>query len=240
MPSPSSRANRWSRRATVAADLCAAGNPASAMVTFWLFVRPALRRMMGHEDGYWQAHCAGAWQRPCLAPRPGTSSSRQRLFPGRRGSRASGVPAGSHDVGAYGRGTALVRIPARSEETPPAATALPATGGVDRPPLTRHREEQPSREHRLHLSRVPERRSGTRWHRLGRADARRALAAEGHDVQVLASADADGDFADGLVRGALIGRAPGTRQAADGTASSPRSGKAPEERRARRDRKRRV
>ena len=28
------------------------GNPASVMVTFWLFVRPLLRRMMGHEDTY--------------------------------------------------------------------------------------------------------------------------------------------------------------------------------------------
>jgi molybdopterin molybdotransferase len=28
------------------------GNPASVMVTFWLFVRPALRRLLGHEDGY--------------------------------------------------------------------------------------------------------------------------------------------------------------------------------------------
>src|SRR5215218_567355 len=31
------------------------GNPASVMVSFWLFVRPALRRLMGFEDDWWSS-----------------------------------------------------------------------------------------------------------------------------------------------------------------------------------------
>ena len=30
------------------------GNPASVMACFWLFARPAIRRMMGLDDGFWQ------------------------------------------------------------------------------------------------------------------------------------------------------------------------------------------
>ena len=92
------------------------GNPASAMVTFWLFVRPALRRMMGFEDGYWHGALSGVLGGE--APR----AKARDLFLAARVSFEEGrivatprKPAGSHDVGAYGVGSALIRIPARSE-----------------------------------------------------------------------------------------------------------------------------
>ncbi|MEM1249057.1 MAG: molybdopterin molybdotransferase MoeA [Acidobacteriota bacterium] len=92
------------------------GNPASAMVTFWLFVRPALRRMMGFEDGYWH----GGLQATLGGDAPGAKA--RDLFLAARVTFEDGRivatpqrPAGSHDVGAYGVGSALLRIPARSE-----------------------------------------------------------------------------------------------------------------------------
>ena len=92
------------------------GNPASVMVCFWLFVRPALRRLMGHADGYWQGAVAGE----LAAPLPG-AKGRDRFLPaeieavgGRLRVRPLG-PRGSHDLMAYARGEALVRVPARSE-----------------------------------------------------------------------------------------------------------------------------
>jgi molybdopterin molybdotransferase len=89
------------------------GNPASAMVTFWLFVRPALRRMLGLEDGFWQgaltarleAPLAGAKRRDMFLP------AHVRFVAGEV--RVTPVaPLGSHDVAAYSQGTALVRVPA--------------------------------------------------------------------------------------------------------------------------------
>ncbi len=90
------------------------GNPASAMVTFWLLVRPALRRMMGFEDGYW----FGALRAELDGALPATKA-RALFLPcevgfadGRLRARPV-VPLGSHDVAAYARGTALLRVPAR-------------------------------------------------------------------------------------------------------------------------------
>jgi len=87
------------------------GNPASVMVTFWLFVRPALRRLLGHEDGYWH----GALTATLAAPLPG-AGSRDRFVPAEIEARDGTLyatpapPKGSHDLAAYAHGTALVRI----------------------------------------------------------------------------------------------------------------------------------
>lgn len=87
------------------------GNPASVMVTYWLFVRPLLRRLLGHQDSLWH----GAVGAELAAELPG-SKGRDRFLPASLDVRAGKVfatprpPMGSHDAGAYGRGTGLVRI----------------------------------------------------------------------------------------------------------------------------------
>jgi molybdopterin molybdotransferase len=95
------------------------GNPASVMVGFWLFVRPVLRRLMGLEDGFWQ----GALDGELAAPLP-PAKGRDRFLPAEVRFQKGQIlvtpliPKGSHDVDAYARGTALVRIPAHSEAAP--------------------------------------------------------------------------------------------------------------------------
>lgn len=91
------------------------GNPASVMVCFWLFVRPALRRLLGRDDGFWQGALEGELEVPLPAGKP-VPGGRDRFLPaevstvgGRLRVRAV-TPVGSHDLGAYARGTALVRI----------------------------------------------------------------------------------------------------------------------------------
>jgi molybdopterin molybdotransferase len=92
------------------------GNPASAMVAFWLFVRPALRTLMGFTDGTWSGALAGT----LAAPLPG-GKGRDRFLPAQVEAREGRllatplVPMGSHDVAAYGRGNALVRVRAGAE-----------------------------------------------------------------------------------------------------------------------------
>lgn len=91
------------------------GNPASVMVCFWLFVRPLLRRLQGYEDGYW----AGALAAELAGPLPG-AKGRDRFLTGRVRFAAGRIlvepstARGSHDLAAYARGTALVRVPAHS------------------------------------------------------------------------------------------------------------------------------
>jgi molybdenum cofactor synthesis domain-containing protein len=87
------------------------GNPASVMVSFWLFVRPALRRLLGIEDTWWGGALAGTLD----APLPG-AGPRDRFLPAEVAAR-DGIlhvtphpPKGSHDLAAYARGTALVRV----------------------------------------------------------------------------------------------------------------------------------
>lgn len=95
------------------------GNPASAMVCFWLFVRPALRRLRGLRDEFWQ----GALSARSLEPLPG-SRGRDLFLPAEvrfeQGEPLARTvpPRGSHDLAAYARGTALARIPASSEPAP--------------------------------------------------------------------------------------------------------------------------
>lgn len=99
------------------------GNPASVMVCFWLFVRPVLRRLQGRHDGFWH----GALPGELAGPLPGAKGrdrflSAEVAFEGGRLRVTPTVPLGSHDLAAYARGTALVRVPASS---PPAAPGEP-------------------------------------------------------------------------------------------------------------------
>jgi molybdenum cofactor synthesis domain-containing protein len=95
------------------------GNPASVMVTFWLFVRPALRRLLGIDDAYWQ----GALAATLAAPLPG-AGPRDRFLPAEVRSEQGRLlatpfpPKGSHDLAAFARGTALVRIPRGAAPAP--------------------------------------------------------------------------------------------------------------------------
>ncbi len=87
------------------------GNPASVMVSFWLFVRPALRRLMGIADSWWGGALAGT----LTAPLPG-AGARDRFLPAEVETRdgallvTPSLSKGSHDLAAYARGTALVRV----------------------------------------------------------------------------------------------------------------------------------
>lgn len=95
------------------------GNPGSVMVGFWLFVRPALRRLLGVDDGFWQGALPGI----LAAPLPG-AKDRERFFSAsvafgeRRLTVTPHVPQGSHDLAAYGLGTALVRVAAGASPAP--------------------------------------------------------------------------------------------------------------------------
>jgi molybdenum cofactor synthesis domain-containing protein len=92
------------------------GNPASVMASFWLFVRPALRCLMGIKDGWWSGALSGILE----APLPG-SKSRDRFLPATVETRDGQLrvtphsPKGSHDLAAYGQGTGLVRVRAGAE-----------------------------------------------------------------------------------------------------------------------------
>ena len=91
------------------------GNPGSAIVCFWLFVRPALRRLQGIDDGYW----AGALTGKLTAAAPG-ANKRDRFLPAKLEARDGKLrvtpisPRGSHDLAAFAQGTGLLRIPAGS------------------------------------------------------------------------------------------------------------------------------
>ena len=114
------------------------GNPASVMVCFWLFVMPALRRLQGHDDGFWTGALPGVLGAP-LAP----GTKRDRFLPALvRLADGSPVvtpvaPRGSHDLGAYARGTALLRVPASAPAAGPGAACswlpLPAVSVASAP-----------------------------------------------------------------------------------------------------------
>lgn len=86
------------------------GNPASAMVAYWLFVRPALKKLLGIEDGWWSGALAGT----LAAPLPG-AKARDRFLTATVEPRDGRLlvtphpPKGSHDLAAFALGTALVR-----------------------------------------------------------------------------------------------------------------------------------
>jgi molybdopterin molybdotransferase len=95
------------------------GNPASVMVTYWLFVRPALRRLLGYPDAFWHGALAATLAAPLPAAGP-----RERFIPAEIEVRNGEIfatpapPKGSHDLAAYTRGTALVRVRAGSAAVP--------------------------------------------------------------------------------------------------------------------------
>lgn len=87
------------------------GNPASVMVAYWLFVQPALRRLMGASAGFWDTALPGR-----LGAALGAGKRRDRFVPATWGRSVGGPvllpisPQGSHDLLAFGQATALVRI----------------------------------------------------------------------------------------------------------------------------------
>ena len=90
------------------------GNPASVMVAWWLYVRPALRRLMGEPVSFWSEALPGT-----LATPLGAGKRRDRFVPATWRHHDGGAvltpisPKGSHDLLAFGQAAALVRIPAR-------------------------------------------------------------------------------------------------------------------------------
>ncbi|PYQ66568.1 MAG: hypothetical protein DMF53_03380 [Acidobacteria bacterium] len=92
------------------------GNPASVMVSFWLFVRPALRRLLGFADSWWGPALRGT----LAAPLPG-AGPRDRFLPAAVEAREGEILVtphafkGSHDLAAFSLGTALVRVRAGAE-----------------------------------------------------------------------------------------------------------------------------
>jgi len=98
------------------------GNPASVMVNFWLFVRPALLRLMGVAASWWGGALAGTLARPL----PG-AGGRDRFLAAGIEARDGALlvtpypPKGSHDLAAYAHGTALVRVRAGAAPAPAGA-----------------------------------------------------------------------------------------------------------------------
>jgi molybdopterin molybdotransferase len=101
------------------------GNPASVMVDFWLFVRPALARLAGREDAWWRPVVVAT----LAAPLPG-AGSRDRFVAAEVtwGAAPDGgplarplLPKGSHDLAAYAHGTALLRTRAGAPPAPAGA-----------------------------------------------------------------------------------------------------------------------
>lgn len=88
------------------------GNPAAAQVTFWLFVEPALRRLVGEDARPW----GNALSAELVVPLRG-ARDRDRFLPCilryNQGNLTAEprVPRGSHDVAAYGLVNGLVRVP---------------------------------------------------------------------------------------------------------------------------------
>ena len=96
------------------------GNPASVMVAWHLFARPALRCLLGLPDATWQ----GALPAELTGELPG-AKERARYLPVRllrHDGRLLAGPAtakGSHDLPAYAAADALARVPPGSPPLPP-------------------------------------------------------------------------------------------------------------------------
>lgn len=94
------------------------GNPASVMVGFWLFVRPTLRQLQSIPDAFWSGSLTGE----LAAPLPGAKGRDRFLtatvrFEPQRLLVTPQLARGSHDLAAFARGSALVRIAAHAEPT---------------------------------------------------------------------------------------------------------------------------
>jgi molybdopterin molybdotransferase len=96
------------------------GNPASVMVGFWLFVRPALRCLQGIPDSFWAEPLIGelASALPGAKGRDRFLSARVRVESHRLLVEPM-LARGSHDVDAFARGSALVRVPAGAAPAEP-------------------------------------------------------------------------------------------------------------------------
>lgn len=96
------------------------GNPASVMVAWWLFVRPALARLLGSPASFWEGALPGTLGGPL-----GAGRGRDRFVPAVWRQKGGEPvlepisPKGSHDLLAFAQATALVRIRVRA----PAAAA---------------------------------------------------------------------------------------------------------------------
>jgi molybdopterin molybdotransferase len=102
------------------------GNPASVMVDFWLFVRPALACLAGRKNASWWQPAVAA---TLAAPLP-AAGSRDRFLaaevlwggaPGGGPLARPLLPKGSHDLAAFAQGTALLRVPAGAPPAPAGA-----------------------------------------------------------------------------------------------------------------------
>ncbi|MCZ6726660.1 MAG: molybdopterin molybdotransferase MoeA [Acidobacteria bacterium] len=92
------------------------GNPNAVMVTFALFVRPALRCLLGYEDGFWHSAMEGTLTGPLEGARGRDRFIPARLVGGTGRARLEPIMAqGSHDMNAFARADALVRVTAGSE-----------------------------------------------------------------------------------------------------------------------------
>ena len=99
------------------------GNPASAQITFWLFVEPALRRLRGELATPWSTGQTAVLE----APLPG-ARGRDRFLPCALRLENGQLlatpkpPQGSHDVLAYGVVNGLVRVCQHQEPKPAGAS----------------------------------------------------------------------------------------------------------------------
>ena len=100
------------------------GNPVSTMVTFELFVRPAIRRMAGHELPFRQGIVARAAEPIVL--RPKLQHFLRGIVSGREGERMARLtgPQGSGILTSMVRANALLVIPEGQHETPAGADIL--------------------------------------------------------------------------------------------------------------------
>jgi molybdopterin molybdotransferase len=84
------------------------GNPASVMVAFRLFVRPALERLLGRTSSFWSDAIEVRLQAPLAA-----GLGRDRFVPARREGPSAARPLearGSHDLAAFALADLLVRV----------------------------------------------------------------------------------------------------------------------------------
>jgi molybdopterin molybdotransferase len=114
------------------------GNPVSTMVTFELFARPAIRRMMGHRDPFRRATTVTVAAPIRLGPRL-QHFLRVTIEDGAPGLTASLTgPQGSGILTSMARAQALLIVPEGQHDTP-AGARLPAIV-LDDP---RHQTEPP-------------------------------------------------------------------------------------------------
>jgi molybdopterin molybdotransferase len=92
------------------------GNPASALVSFEVFIRPALRSAMGLPARYRQRRSAVLTE--TLTSPPGKRQFRRGIFDAAAGTVASSGPPGSHHVRWLAAANCLLDIPADAAEIP--------------------------------------------------------------------------------------------------------------------------